>query len=192
MREISSTQWRYICGKDYYVTMHTYTCMIMQSQLQIITPSPPANSSRTPGMPSPWQPTEATYLFCSTSVPCLETECLTGMKMVRLAWTLLAGWDEMTLQNSLQRTIHSWRGRWVGGRHRSELYAYKCGKGLVGRAILPRRLHTNFAGSVFHRYPLLGYLLMCNDSTSKLNLIYTKACFCMEAHIYVLLCKCVP
>ena len=82
------------------------------------------NSSRTPGMPSTWQPTEATYLSCSTSVLSLETECLTVMGMVRIAWTLLTGWDEMTLQNSSQRTTHSWKGRWVG----EEVHLYILGK----------------------------------------------------------------
>ena len=112
-------------AKHLHIYAYTITSHISHNKSTIVI------SSRTPRMPSTWQPTEATYLSCSTSVLSLETECLTGMKMVRLAWTLLAGWDEMTLQNSSQRTTHNWRGRWVGGRHRSELRVYKCGKGCI-------------------------------------------------------------
>ena len=48
-------------------------------------------SSRTPKMRSTWQPTGVTCQSLSTSVPCSETECLTGTETMRVAWTLLAG-----------------------------------------------------------------------------------------------------
>ena len=86
--------WKYCCYICKHLHLHTHVHSFTFRHYHICTPF---LSSRTPGMPSTWQPTEATYLSCSTSVPSLETECLTGMGMVRLVWTLLAGWDDSPL-----------------------------------------------------------------------------------------------
>ena len=87
----------------FHTHMHTHTHTLIHTHFL----------SRIPRVHSTWQLTGATYLFSNISVQCLETECLTGMEMMKHVWTLLAGWDGSQLYSISHRTTHSWKRKWV-------------------------------------------------------------------------------